>query len=201
MTSDLNRLTITAKSGRESFCSEGKELGYTLLDFWRWSVSDLVSNATRGRLAEFIVARAIGISTDGVRDEWGAFDLVTPSGTKIEVKAAAYIQSWHQDALSTIVFRTPKTHAWNADTNIQSKESKRQADVYVFALLAHKDKATVNPLNIDQWRFYVLPTSVLDSRERNQQSITLKTLESLAGSSVEYTDLALALKRAVKQTQ
>jgi hypothetical protein len=34
-----------------------------------------------------------------------------------------------------------------------STEIKRHADVYVFALLAHTDKATVDPLSLDQWRF------------------------------------------------
>ena len=36
-------------------------VNYKVIDFWKWSVSDLVSNATRGRLAEFIVAKALKI--------------------------------------------------------------------------------------------------------------------------------------------
>jgi hypothetical protein len=51
--------------------------------------------------------------------------------------------------------------------------------VYVLALLAHTDKATVDPLDLDQWVFYVLPTVVLDGRTRSQHSITLKTLQGL----------------------
>jgi hypothetical protein len=76
---NLPRLVTEAKAGRETFRENGRDLGPTLLDFWRWSLSDLVSNATRGLIAEFIVANALGISTtDRVRDEWGAFDLQTP---------------------------------------------------------------------------------------------------------------------------
>lgn len=195
MTEKLARLTIKAKSGQEPFRAGGKKLDCTLLDFWRWSVSDLVSNATRGRLAEFIVARALGVSTNDVREEWSAYDITTPEGLKIEVKSSAYLQSWHQKELSTIVFMTPKTREWSADTNLQSKESKRQADVYVFALLAHKEKATVDPLNLDQWRFYVLSTATLDARKRSQHSITLKSLEALAGAPVDYTGLATAVRR------
>ena len=69
------RLITELKSGSERFHCSGEALGPTLQDFWRWSTSDLVSNATRGRLAEFIVASALGISIAGVRDEWGPFDL------------------------------------------------------------------------------------------------------------------------------
>lgn len=160
-----------------------------MLDFWRWSASDLLSNATRGRLAEFIVALALGINVrDEVRDEWGAFDLTSPEGVKVEVKSAAFIQSWAQLKHSTISFRVPKTRAWNADTNVQEKESRRQADVYVFALLAHKEQETIDPLNLDQWHFYVLPTRILDERTRSQHSITIRSLEKLC-AAVPFAEL------------
>ncbi|MBK6579630.1 MAG: hypothetical protein IPG17_26280 [Sandaracinaceae bacterium] len=41
----------------------------TVLDFWRWSMSDLVSNTARGVLAEFLVGSALGIAS-GTRVEW-----------------------------------------------------------------------------------------------------------------------------------
>ena len=195
MTDKLARLNITAKTGGEPFYAGGKKLDCTLLDFWRWSVSDLMSNATRGRLAEFIVARALGVSTDGVRDEWSAYDLTTPDGLKIEVKASAYIQSWYQRDFSRISFDVPKTLSWDPDTNLQNKEPKRQADVYVFALLAHKKKPTIDALNLDQWRFYVLATATLDARKRSQDSITLKSLETLAGPPIDFAGLATAVRR------
>lgn len=190
----LSRITTVRKTGNEQFYFKSSPLGIDLLSFWQWSVSDLVSNATRGRLAEYIVACALGLAEDGVRDEWAAYDLETHSGIKIEVKSAAYIQSWNQKKLSSIVFSTPKTRAWDPETNNQSKESKRQADVYVFALLAHKDKATIDPLNLDQWDFYVLPTPVLDARKRSQHSITLKSLVKLCSKAIKYDRLNDVIK-------
>ena len=114
MGSELGRLSPSPKTGNESFQADGQNLGFDLLSFWRWSCSDLVSNATRGRLAEFIVAKALGISTDCVRDEWGAYDL-TMGHIKVEVKSAAFVQSWHQDKLSKISFFDAK------DQGIQSR--------------------------------------------------------------------------------
>ena len=58
-------------------------------------------------LAEFIVATALGIPTDGVREGWAAWDLTTPGGVRVEVKTAAYLQSWAQKELSKISFSTP----------------------------------------------------------------------------------------------
>ena len=69
--------------------------------------------------------------------------------------------------------------AWDADGGGFAGAARRHAQVHVFALLAHTDKATVDPLDLDQRVFYVLPTAVLDGRTRSQHSITLKTLQGL----------------------
>ena len=198
---ELPRIIQTPRTGNEPLHSDGQNLGVSVIDFWRWSASDLLSNATRGRFAEFIVARALGIPLDQVRDEWGAYDLLTPDGIRVEVKSAAYIQSWHQSKPSIISFHVPKTRAWNAETNLQETEARRQADVYVFALLAHSDQTTIDPLNVNQWHFFVLPTAILDSRTRSQHSITLRTLVGLSGGAVTYNDLNGTVRTAVARGQ
>lgn len=192
----LPLLVVTRKTGDESLHLNGQAFPFNLLGFWQWSASDLVSNVTRGRLAEFIVATALGIDVTRPRIEWDAFDLTTPSGLKVEVKSAAYIQSWHQARPSSIVWRTPRTLAWDAATNRQSTESCRQADVYVLALLDHHDKPTIDPLNTAQWCFFVLPTRDLDARTRSQHSITLPSLKTLADPPVSYSELSAAVDRA-----
>ena len=196
VTLDLGRIVVTRKTGHEQFHADGTALTFDVLGFWQWSASDLISNATRGRLAEYLVANALEVSTAGIRNEWDTFDLKTTSGIRIEVKSAAYIQSWHQKKLSAVSFITRRTRAWDPDTNVQSLEAKRQADVYVFALLAHSDKATINPLNVKQWHFYVLASAVLDARTRSQHSITLKSLEALSGGTVYFSELREAVERA-----
>ena len=49
----LPPLVVTRKTGSEAFQLGSTALGFDLLSFWQWSASDLVSNALRGRLAEF----------------------------------------------------------------------------------------------------------------------------------------------------
>jgi hypothetical protein len=187
------RLPLNRKIGDEPFRSGDAHLKFTLLDFWRWTASDLVSNSTRGVLAEFIVARALALDT-GVRTEWQAFDLETASGKKIEVKSAAYVQSWGQNELSKIIFSTRHTLGWDADTNAVSTERKRQADIYVFALLSHREKETIDPMNLQQWEFYVVPTSMLDGYKRSQYSITLKSLQQLYPAPVKFAKLRNAIE-------
>lgn len=194
--SELGPLLIFRRTGAERFRYDDEDLGFDLLSFWQWSASDLVSNATRGVLAEYIVARALGLQAEGVRNEWAAYDLQTEDGVKVEVKSAAFVQSWHQERLSTIQFLVRKTKATDPETNMYSQERRRRADVYVFALLAHRDKLSIDPLDLGQWQFYVLPTSVLDARQRSQHSITLRSVQDLCGSPVGYGELAEAVNRA-----
>lgn len=193
---DLRRIEPKRLTGAEPFVDGGAATAFTISDFWRWSVSDLVSNATRGRLAEYIVARALGIATDGVRDEWAPYDLITADGVRIEVKSAAYLQSWHQTALSKISFSIRKARIWDPETNLLDDTPVRAADVYVFALLAHQEKVTLDPLKLDQWEFYVVPTRVLDERARSQHSITLVSLKGLA-APVRFSELVTKLRSAV----
>ena len=97
-------ITVTRKKGSERLHNDGKEISVQLVDFWRWSASDLLSNATRGVFAEFLIASALGL-VDNVRSEWDSYDLKTQKGKRIEVKSAAYLQSWSQKELSKISFR------------------------------------------------------------------------------------------------
>jgi len=194
---ELGKVIATRKNGSERFHNAENLLSFDLLSFWRWSASDLLSNATRGILAEYIVTHALKADPVGVRDEWAAFDLLTDDGIKVEVKSSAYIQSWHETQLSSVVFGIGKTKAWDPVTNCQSKMASRQADVYVFALFAHKDKQTADPLDVSQWEFYVLPTSTLNEQFGNQRSIGLPTLKRLAGKSLSYAVLAKAVRKAV----
>lgn len=64
------KLHLSSKSGNENFNFENQNLNFSLLDFWRWSVSDILSNTTRGILAEFIIVKALGADIANVRNEW-----------------------------------------------------------------------------------------------------------------------------------
>ncbi len=181
------------KSGEEHLQLKQKNIPFRLLDFWKWSVSDIVSNATRGRFAEFIVATATNIDFDIPRDEWAAYDLITPDNIKIEVKSAAFIQSWYQEKLSNISFSIKPSLYWDSKTNKQSKTKSRYADVYVMCFLFTMNQKIIDPLYLDQWKFYVLSVQEVNNYKRSQSSITLKSLEKLT-KSVSYSQLNQEIK-------
>ena len=107
----------------------------------------------------------------------------------LKALSAAYLQSWNQTELSKIIFGIQPTVIWD-ENNKRGKEAKRQADIYVFCVLAHKDKSTVNPLDLSQWDFYVLDTDVLNDKVPKQKTITLSSLLRLNPSQIKYDELA-----------
>jgi hypothetical protein len=121
----FEKLQPTRKTGAEPFTEADAPLGFSVLDFWQWSSSNLVGNALRGLVAEFLVARAVGADGD-IRSEWDSSDVTTATGLRIEVKSAAYLQSWAQRAESLISFDMRETLAWDAATNVFAPESERR---------------------------------------------------------------------------
>lgn len=136
--------------------------GISIVNFWSWAYSDILSNRNRSIFAEFIVASALGV-IENPRIEWDAVD-VEYNGIKIEVKSAAYIQSWEQKVNSIISFDIAKKRAWHADTNTYEKEAVRSADCYVFSLFNEKDRVKANVLDINSWEFYVVPTRMINEK-------------------------------------
>lgn len=163
-------------------------------NFWHWAYSDFLSNALRGILAEYIVARAVGC-THRPRVEWDAYDLKTDSGLKIEVKSAAYLQSWVQKQLSPIRFSVGPKRGWDAETNVYAAEATRSADAYVFCVFASQDRETANPLNLEQWFFMVCRTTLLNQAFPTQKSVSLASLEALGLERVSFDELGPAVER------
>jgi hypothetical protein len=188
---ELPQLLATLKTGEEQFHRSGHPLERqnTLNEFWRWAGSDLVDNTFRGWLAEFIVASALGL-TEGIRDSWGVHDLImTSPKLTIQVKCSAYLQSWLQGKYSDISFDIKPKRAWNPATGKLEGPPKRHSDIYIFCIHQHKDKHSVDPMDLDQWVFYVLRTQTLDEKFPEQKKLPLSSLLALQPLKANYQTL------------
>jgi len=180
-------------SGTEKIIDENGNTVSEVQDFWRWAYSDLISNAERGALAEYIVACALGIK-QSVRTAWDRYDLLTEEGISIEVKTSGYLQTWEQVTLSKPVFGIQPTFGWDSETNEYDTERRRQADVYVFCLHKHVEQETLNPLLLEQWEFYVLPTSVINDRFGLQKTVSLSALIKAGARTCKYNELKTVIE-------
>jgi hypothetical protein len=186
----LPAIVATPKTGEEPLTAEAGQPVAKFIDFWKWYASGVVSNTMRGYFAEFIISTALNVDlSKNVRTEWGAFDIISPEGIQIEVKSAAFIQSWHQKDFSPIKFSIKQARAWDSTVNYEARENEpsRHADVYVFCLLHHKDQATLNPLDLTQWTFFVLSTAEVNGFQ-NQKTIALSSLQKVV-EGVPYSRL------------
>lgn len=164
-------------------------------EFWEWAYDDLLTNTTRGVLAEYIVATALGVA-DTKRREWDQYDLKTADGDGVEVKSAAYVQTWEQTRISEITFGIRPARGWDATNNTYAASTTRSAAVYVFCLLEGEDRDQIDPLDLTQWTFYVLPKSELDGKVPNQKTIRLGRLKQLHHRQCKYDELRATIYEA-----
>lgn len=179
-------------NGCEEFTLGGSSVGFTVNDFWSWAYSDLLNNIYRGVLAEFLVKKSLNVSTpppenSQMRVDWAPYDILSPSGRRIEVKSAAYLQSWSSDYYSQILYDIAPKRAWNPEIGY-SPECIRHSDIYVFCLFTATSKEQ-SILDLDLWKFYVLPTYVLNREKPNQKRIGLQSLLSLDPIETDFLNL------------
>ncbi len=193
--------------GDEHITFDGMPTGHLIGDFWRWASSDLLSNTLRGVYSEFIVATALGADTSSVREEWTDFDLFFPyewqdgseyrTAVRVEVKSAAYLQSWKQTRPSPISFGIQKTLGWTP-VDGYTEDRARRSDVYVFCLYNVTDRDKADLLSLDGWDFYVVSTRRIDEICGNQRTITLSRLRSLAPIKTDYDGIRPAVEACLK---
>jgi hypothetical protein len=167
----------------------------TILEFWRWAFSDLMSNDIRGDFAEWLVAKLLNLSDSAVRDSWASWDLETTNGVKIEVKTSAFLQTWRQKQPSKIVFSSLRAGVYDEETNTYSRPKTYNADLYVFCLQTETEKEFWNALDLTQWQFYVLLKEQLQKIGVN--SISLSSLEKICTplNAEEFKQRAAELMR------
>lgn len=160
-------------TGEETLHGPGAVDG-TALDFWRWAYSDIKSNTLRGIFAEWLVARLLNLPLPQ-RVEWESYDLVTPSGVRIEVKSAAHRQVWHEpgDPPGKLSFGRLKSREWARGTG-PSPTATFNADIYVLCSQIETDHGRWDAFDLAQWRFYVLNRAA--ALQINQRTISLPTL-------------------------
>ncbi len=181
---------VVPLSGEERF----SETDATVADFWRWGFSDLRENILRGVMAEFLVARALG-TRQSTRAAWDNYDVLSPTGIRVEVKSSAYLQSWSQRRLSSLRFSGLSGLTWEPKQG-WGGEREYRADVFVFAVQTCREPEHYDPLDTGQWEFYAVPARTL--REYGARSVGLGFLDRVAEGPRSLGELARAVEAAYR---
>lgn len=174
------------------FMMKNKPINANIIDFWEWAYSDFTNNITRSVLAEYIVALSLDIKnmeSEKHRIIWRPYDLMTKNGLRIEVKSAAYVQSWESKHPTHISFRIAQARLPDETGDFKSDSPlQRNSDVYIFCIYTAMSKDQ-SPFNLELWDFYVLETSILDKEKGDQKTITMPSLLKLNPIKCNYSNL------------
>lgn len=190
-------------TGNEKLKAGGKELPYTMLNFWQISLSDILFSMNRGTFAEYIVRCALAEGRFFPKDKENGsirpWDITGPDipsvsrPARIEVKSAASVQSETPDkeepvSLSDtkLVFGIQKAIDWKH----QESGAQRNNDLYVFCHYKAERKSD-DILNMDLWDFYVYPTFQIDADPviSKQKTISLYRIRKLGITPVSFDRL------------
>lgn len=194
---ELDRTAPDLLTGSEPLTLEGKPAGFTVLDFWRFQHSNLWD--VQEEIAEFIVAKALGQDLPYNKNGWTLWD-INYRGKRIEIKETGYYHSWRTDGKVSQQRTFGITKAYSRYKDNQS-EFKRQNDIYVFCLNTGETKEASNPLELDNWRFWVVPTETINRLCGDNKTISLGRVKSITGQKegVGYSELKEAVDRAIEE--
>ena len=175
-------------TGKETFVFNGEAVDFSFLDFWRFHYSNIYD--LQDKIAEFIVSKALGINKAQNDQYWTLWD-VSYRDKRIEVKETSYYHSFNKEGKVSKqrVFGITKANGSYDLAKSGNSEFCRQNDVYVFCLNIGDTRESSNPLNLNNWEFYIVPTAVINEKCGNNKSISLGRIKSFGFSAKRYNEI------------
>ena len=184
---ELNNESVHLLNGTENFTDKGTPIGLSIKDFWQFQYSNLWD--MQEYIAEFLVAKALGFNTPQNCNGWTLWD-ISYKNKRIEIKTTAYYHSWRNDGKVSLqrVFGITKAYSKYKDP---TSEYKRQNDIYIFCLNLGNTKEESNPLHLENWQFYIVPTKIINERCKDNKTVSLSHIQKITKSTVgiSYTNL------------
>lgn len=164
------------------------------LDFWSWAYSDLMQNITRGYVAQYIVAWALGVD-EKPNDPWQPFDVRSPEphNKRIEVKSTSFLQSWtHGEKNRNPLFVLGQRRPFSSENGL-GKKPEWNADIYVLSYFHCKEADKADIMNLDQWKFWVFQKEQIVALMNGRKSVTVSALERVGHKALTAFELRKAI--------
>ena len=183
----FNRTPVPLQDPERPFTDGGKPIGLTALDYWRFQFSNFWD--AQEEIAEFLVAKALGLSLPYNKNGWTPFDILYKN-KRVEIKATSYFHSWRGDGKVSKhrEFSIAKAHGQHDE---YTKVAERKNDVYVFCLNTGESFLDSDPFEMRNWEFYVVSTSVINALFGNREKLSLEHVRELTKDygRASFTDL------------
>lgn len=163
--------------GDEVFTLNGKPTEMNILDFWRWHFCERFD--LQDKFAEYIVAKALGLTAADNVGVWTLFDILYRE-KRVEVKETSYLHAWQSDEEPKSKVRNFGINKAYSEYKDNASEYKRQSDIYVFCLNTGETRQEADPLRLENWEFYIIPTSKINELCGDAKSISLSRVRKIA---------------------
>lgn len=130
------------------------------LAYFKWAYGDLHDTFNAGRLAEFQVMRLIGKRPFRSRSAFGAADILSRHGLRLEVKFARTVRTRPDGSASHSFLLTSKHHF--------------KTENFDFAVFCHLVAPDADPVPFANWRFRWVPSPALVDNHTRVDSIVLE---------------------------
>ena len=173
-------------TGNEKFIYNEQELDFGILDFWKYKYSNIWN--IQEYVAEFLIEKALGLEESQNTESWTLYD-INYRNKRIEIKETSYYHPWNENGKISNQRVFGITMA-NSNYEDQENENKfeRQNDIYVFCLNTGKTKEEANPMDINNWEFYIVPTSTINELCGKNKTISLNKVKNIA-EQVNYFEI------------
>lgn len=122
--------------------------------------SRLVTNSSRGLIAEAIVATVLCPEWRWCSEDYHRCDFTHPSGAQLEVKQSAASQSWKSKAPTIARWDVgARKGYWESETYVA--RPGRNAEIYVLAWHPIADREQADHRDPAQWQFFVVQADAL----------------------------------------
>ena len=170
--------------GSEFFVAGDKSTDMTVLDVWKYHFCNRFN--MHEYFGEFLVAKALGVEEACNSAYWQLYD-INYREKRIEVKTSSYYHAFKK-YLHTPISKKRVFGITKAYSNYKDKNSsyERQNDIYVFCLNTGNTDVSSDPLNLNNWKFYIVPTEVINENCGDAKTISLQRIEKLGFEGVDY---------------
>lgn len=183
-------------TGNEKFKLSGRETTINVSDFWSYSFSNLMDK--EDEIAEFLVAQALELKEPSNKLYWTLYDILYRN-TRIEVKQTSYYHGWTKDRSKKLAFDIAPRDGSNRDEPFCEPGLHRQNDIYVFCIVDGGSLEESYPLNLDAWKFYVIPTKIINANFPEAQAhVSANHIEKQYGSYLcKFDELANKINQLI----
>lgn len=193
-------------TGEEMFTLNGTPQGFDVHSFWRFQFSNL--SDMQGEVGEYVVSMALNNILPDNKCGWTQYD-IDYNGWRVEVKTTAYYQPWRERSekykgkplSEQRTWSIRKAHAKEFD---MTSPLVRNNDVYVFVLITGKNAIDADPLKLEHYKFWAIPTYEINDRCGDNKSISLGKVKRIAMSigfsegGVGFDSLRSVIDRAIE---